>query len=46
MDKGVQPDADADGRGDACDKRPLDAGAKCSAVDPYTGEMITITDGD
>lgn len=26
MDAGVQPDADNDGRGDACDKYPLDAG--------------------
>jgi hypothetical protein len=46
MDDGVQADSDGDGRGDACDKCPLDAGAECTAVDPYTGEMVYITDGN
>ena len=32
MDDGVQADADSDGRGDACDKCPLDAGAVCTAA--------------
>lgn len=45
MDEGLQADSDNDGRGDACDKCPLDVGAYCSAVDPYTGEAINITDG-
>lgn len=45
MDHGVQADADGDGKGDACDKCPLDAGAVCTAIDPYTGEIILITDG-
>jgi cytosine/adenosine deaminase-related metal-dependent hydrolase len=45
MDGGVQPDADGDGRGDACDKCPVDAGAVCTAIDPYTGEVVIITDG-
>jgi len=44
MDAGVQPDSDGDGRGDACDKCPLDAGAECTTVDPYTGELVNITD--
>jgi hypothetical protein len=42
----VQPDADGDGRGDACDKCPLDPGAECTAVDPYTGAVVHIDDGD
>jgi len=46
MDNGIQADADGDGRGDACDKCPLDTGPTCTAVDPYTGEIIYITDGD
>ena len=46
MDHGVQADADGDGRGDACDKCPLDTGASCAAVDPYSGEPVLITDGD
>jgi hypothetical protein len=46
MDHGVQADADGDGRGDACDKCPLDAGAVCTAVDPYTGQTVLVTDGD
>lgn len=46
MDEGVQPDSDGDGRGDACDKCPLDAGAECTAIDPYTGAVIYISDGD
>jgi large repetitive protein len=45
MDAGVQPDSDGDGRGDACDKCPLDQGPVCTAIDPYTGEIVTITDG-
>ena len=45
MDGGVQADSDGDGRGDACDKCPLDAGPECTAVDPYTGEVVYITDG-
>jgi hypothetical protein len=45
MDDGVQADSDGDGRGDACDKCPLDAGPECAAVDPYTGETVYITDG-
>jgi len=45
MDEGVQADNDGDGRGDICDKCPLDSGAKCTAVDPYTGEVFLITDG-
>jgi hypothetical protein len=35
-----------DGRGDACDKCPLDVGPYCTAVNPYTGENVFITDGD
>jgi len=46
MDHGVQADSDGDGRGDACDKCPLDAGSVCTAVDPYTGLPVVITDGD
>jgi hypothetical protein len=46
MDQGVQADADGDGRGDACDKCPLNIGPECTAVDPYTGAVIHITDGD
>ena len=46
MDHGVQADADGDGRGDACDRCPLDAGDVCTAVDPYTGEPVVITDGE
>jgi hypothetical protein len=46
MDGGVQADSDGDGRGDACDKCPLDAGAECTAIDPYTGETVYIFDGD
>jgi hypothetical protein len=45
MDGGIQADADGDGRGDACDKCPLDAGPVCTAIDPYNGELVTITDG-
>jgi hypothetical protein len=45
MDGGVQPDADRDGRGDACDKCPLEAGPVCTAIDPYTGGVVIITDG-
>jgi len=45
MDGGVQPDADGDGRGDACDKCPLDAGPVCTAIDPHTGDVVIITDG-
>jgi thrombospondin type 3 repeat protein len=46
MDGGVQPDADGDGRGDACDKCPLDPGPTCTAIDPYTGDIVLITDGE
>jgi cytosine/adenosine deaminase-related metal-dependent hydrolase len=46
MDGGIQADSDGDGRGDACDKCPLDPGPECTAVDPYTGEIVFITDGD
>jgi hypothetical protein len=46
MDDGVQADSDGDGRGDACDKCPLDAGPACTAIDPYTGEIVYITDAD
>ena len=46
MDGGMQADSDGDGRGDACDKCPLDLGPECTAVDPYTGEIVFITDGD
>ena len=46
MDQGFQADADGDGRGDACDKCPTDAGYTCVAIDPYSGEEILITDGD
>ena len=46
MDGGTQPDADGDGRGDACDKCPLDQGPLCTAIDPYTGETVIITDGE
>lgn len=46
MDGGAQADADGDGRGDACDKCPLDAGKFCTAIDPYTGQVVFITDGD
>lgn len=44
MDGGAQADADDDGRGDVCDKCPLDQGNLCNAVNPYTGETISITD--
>jgi hypothetical protein len=46
MDGGVQLDSDGDERGDMCDKCPLDTGAQCTAFDPYTGEIVYITDGD
>ncbi len=46
MDDGIQADADGDGRGDACDKCPLTIGPVCTAIDPYTGGIIYITDGD
>jgi cytosine/adenosine deaminase-related metal-dependent hydrolase len=46
MDGGMQADSDGDGRGDMCDKCPLDTAAECSAVDPYTGEIVYISDGD
>ena len=46
MDGGVQADSDGDGKGDACDKCPLDVGPECTAIDPYTGETVYITDGD
>lgn len=46
MDDGLQTDSDGDGRGDACDKCPLHAGVECTAIDPYTGETVYITDGD
>lgn len=42
MDHGVQPDADGDGRGDACDKCPLDRGFSCTAIDPYTGDEVRV----
>jgi hypothetical protein len=45
MDNGVQADADGDGKGDACDKCPLDEGPICSAIDPYSGSVVDITDG-
>jgi len=45
MDNGVQADADGDGRGDACDRCPLDVGNTCTAVDPYTGESVLIGNG-
>jgi hypothetical protein len=35
MDHGVQPDADGDGRGDACDRCPLEAGDDCARINPY-----------
>jgi hypothetical protein len=44
IDDGVQADADGDRRGDACDKCPLDRGKFCTAVDPYTGRTVSITD--
>jgi hypothetical protein len=34
-DAGVQPDADADGRGDACDACPLDEDLDCTTRDPF-----------
>ena len=34
-----------DSGGDACDKCPLDVGPECTAIDPYTGETVYITDG-
>jgi len=46
MDSGIQADADDDGKGDACDKCPLDIGPECTAIDPYTGDSVYITDGD
>jgi hypothetical protein len=46
MDDGLQADFDGDGKGDACDKCPLVAGSECSTVDPYTGEIVYIIDGD
>ena len=46
MDAGIQSDTDGDGRGDACDKCPLDSGTVCTAVDPYTGEIVNIVGGD
>jgi hypothetical protein len=45
MDDGMQADSDGDGRGDACDKCPLDAGPECTAIDPYSGDAVYITDG-
>jgi len=42
MDHSAQADADADGRGDACDKCPLDAGFSCTAIDPYTGDSVSV----
>jgi cytosine/adenosine deaminase-related metal-dependent hydrolase len=46
MDDGAQADSDGDGRGDACDKCPLVVGAECTAIDPYTGATVYITDGE
>jgi cytosine/adenosine deaminase-related metal-dependent hydrolase len=46
MDGGAQPDSDGDGRGDVCDKCPLDADAECMAINPYTGKTVHIIDGD
>lgn len=46
MDGGVQADVDGDGKGDACDKCPLDFGTSCTAVDPYTGEIMNIDDAE
>ncbi len=45
MDGNIQPDADNDGIGDACDRCPLDAGKMCNSFNPYTKEIINIFDG-
>jgi hypothetical protein len=42
MDHGIQADTDGDRRGDACDKCPMDTGLACTAVDPYTGEQVSV----
>src|SRR5262249_27683782 len=40
LDAGVQPDADADGRGDACDPCPLDTDPDCASA------LVGDRDGD